>query len=80
MLKIMIPENWIEKPHSLFCLFIRDLGHVPHVEYQGTHITNLHSDSSYPNIFFSTPTLSTYRITHIYRSTGHRIMVHVEGL
>ena len=26
------------------------------------------------------PTLSTFQNTHIYRSTGHRIMVQVEGL
>ena len=38
-----------------------------------------HSDSSYPNIFFRLPTLSTFQNTHIYRSTGHRIMVQVEG-
>ena len=33
MLKINIPENWAEKPPSLFCLFIRDPAHVVHVEY-----------------------------------------------
>ena len=33
MLKIMIPENWAEKPPPSFCLFVRDLTHVVHVEY-----------------------------------------------
>ena len=34
MLKINIPENWAEKhpPQPLFCLFVRDLTHVAHVE------------------------------------------------
>ena len=46
----------------------------------GLHTTNLHSDSFYPNIFFRLPTLSTFPNTHIYRSTGHRIVVQLAGL
>ena len=46
----------------------------------GPHTTNPQSDSSYPNTFFRLPTLSTFQISHIYRRTGHRIMVQVEGL
>ena len=33
MLKIMIPENWAEKPPSLFCLFVRDPARITCVEY-----------------------------------------------
>ena len=33
MVKIKIPENWAEKPSSLFCLFVRDPARVVHVEY-----------------------------------------------
>ena len=29
----MIPENWAEKPPSLFCLFIRDQACITQVEY-----------------------------------------------
>ena len=44
-------------------------------------ILQIHTqDSSYPNIFYRLPTLSTFENNHIYRSTGHRIMVQVEGL
>ena len=46
----------------------------------GPHTTNPHSDSSYPNIFYRIPALSTFQSTHIYRTTGHKIMVQVEGL
>ena len=38
------------------------------------------SDSSYPNIFYRLPTFSTFQNTHIYRTTGLRIMVHMECL
>ena len=78
MLKITIPENGAEKPH--FLLFVRDPVHVTHAEAHGPHTTDPHSDSSYPNIFFKLPTLSTFQNTHIYRRTEHRIMVQVEGL
>ena len=66
MLKLNIPENWAEKPPpSLFCLFVRDQDHTAHVEYPCPHNTNMDSDSSYPNIFFTLPILSTFQNTHI---------------
>ena len=43
-------------------------------------LQNPHSDSSYLNIFYRLPTLSTFQNTYICRSTGQRIMVQVEGL
>ena len=73
----MIPENWAEKPPPSFLPFHQGPG-LCHT--QGPHTTNPYSDSSYPNIFYRLPTLSTFQNTHIYRTTGLRIMVHMEGL
>ena len=78
MLKIMIPENWAEKPPP--CLFIMDWAGVTQVEYSWSPYYNPYSDSSYPNIFYRLPTLSTFQNTHIYRTTGLRVMMHMEGL
>ena len=33
MLKIMIPEDWAEKPSPLFWFCVRDPAHAAHVEY-----------------------------------------------
>ena len=32
MIKIIIPENWVEKCPA-FCLFMRDPAHITHIEY-----------------------------------------------
>ena len=49
-------------PTSFFCLFVRDLAHITHVEYHDPHTTNPHSDSSYLNIFFRLPTCHLFKI------------------
>ena len=68
ILKIVIPENWAEKP--LILLFSAFLWETWLMSYMwnshGLHTTNLHSDSSYLNIFFKLPTLSTFsKYSHI---------------
>ena len=83
MLEIMIPENLAEKPPPPPKRKgdpVRDSAHVTQENTHGPHTTNPHSDSSYPNIFYRIPTLSTFQNTHIYRTTGHKIMVQMEGL
>ena len=81
MIKIKIPENLAEKTPLIFSAFSWETQLTSHMwNTYGLHTTNPHSDSSYSNIFFRLPTLSTCQNTHIYRSTGHRIMVQVEAL
>ena len=82
--KSELATNWLEStptPHPPTYLLVRYSAHIAHVmNTHGPHTTNPHSVSSYPNIFFRLPTWSTFQNTRIYRSTGHRIMVQVEGL
>ena len=65
------PPPTISAFSCLFCMML----HIWNTH--GPHTINPHSDSSYPNIFFRLPTLTTFQNTHIYRSTGDRIMVQV---
>ena len=74
MLKLNIPKNWAERPPPLFCLFVRDQTILHMWNTHGPHNSNMHSDCSYPNIFFRLPTLSTFsKYSHIekYRTQDH---------
>ena len=54
-----------EKP-PLFSAFSSEPRTILHMwNTHGPHNTNTHSDSSYPNIFFRLPILSTFQNTHI---------------
>ena len=52
-------------PHFFFFLFWETQLASHRWITHGLHNTNPHSDSSYPNIFFRSPTLSTFQNTHI---------------
>ena len=81
MLKIMIPENWAVKPHPPFLPFRNGPGSCHTGRIPMVPILQIHTQI--PPIQISSyrlPTFSTFQNTHIYRTTGLRIMVHMEGL
>ena len=84
MLKIMIAENWAEKPPPppLFCLFVMDRTCITQVSrIPKVPILQIHTQIAPIRIFsIGYQLLSTFQNTHIYRTTGLRIMVHMEGL
>ena len=74
MIKIKIPKNLEEKLPPLSCLFVRDAHHVIHVELQMVPILQIHTQITwFKYLVFSLNNL--FKISHIYRNTGHRIML-----
>ena len=81
MLKIMIPENWAEKLSPSFLPFCHGLGLHHTGRIPKVPILQIHTQI--PPIRISSigyQLLSTFQNTHIYRTTGLRIIVHMEGL
>ena len=73
MLKINIPEIGQKAHPSLFCLFVRDLTLVAHMEYPWSQYYKSTLRFLLSKYLLQVTTLSTFQNTHIYSSTGHRM-------